>query len=72
MDANEIGVIVAGLMFVVIGSRLLVQPEKMLRRTIRDKPQLAGDKRAVIIAQAIGASFIVIGLWMLAIDWFAH
>jgi hypothetical protein len=62
MDANRIGMIFRSLCLLVVGLLSLVQPEKMLRRTIRDKPELADDKRAVIILRFIGAGLFVMGL----------
>lgn len=52
-------------MFLLIGLMLLVQPEKMLRSTIPDKPELADYKPAVVIMRFIGVGFFGVGLAIL-------
>ncbi len=53
------------LCFLLIGLQLLIQPEKMLRRTIRDNPELADYKSTMIIARFIGVGLFGMGLAIL-------
>jgi hypothetical protein len=46
----------------LIGMLLVIQPEKMLRWTIRDNPDIAHNKSAVIITRFIGIGLVGLGL----------
>lgn len=46
----------------LIGMLLVTQPEKMLRWTIRDNPDIAHNKSAVVITRFIGIGLVGLGL----------
>jgi hypothetical protein len=63
---GNLGMLIGSLFFMLIGFLLLVQPEKMLLWTIRDHPELAGNKAATVIARLIGIGLLTMGGVMLA------
>jgi len=63
---ENFGMFLYSLFFLLIGLLLLVQPEKMLRLTIRDNPELAESKFAVVIKRCIGAGLFGMGFQIIA------
>ncbi len=51
---------------IVVGVPTLLRPEQMLRRTLRDKPELADNSFVVLITRFIAAGFLFVGFTILA------
>jgi hypothetical protein len=51
---------------IAIGVPSLLRPEQILRRTLRDNPELADNSFVVLITRFIGAGFLFVGFSILA------
>ncbi len=63
---GNLGMILWSLFFLLIGLLLVVQPQKMLRWTLRANPELEDKKSAVVITRLIGVGIVGVGAVILA------
>ena|SRR5258707_925909 len=64
--ANNFDMLFFSLCFAVVGLLLLLQPARMIRWTIRDRPELADNKSAVLVMRFLGVWSLGMGYMMLA------
>jgi len=60
------GLIIGSFVLAVVGVLCVVQPAAMLQLFVREYPELAEDKRMLVVSRVIGAGLAILGLFILS------